>query len=93
MWRMRHVPNVKRCCVCFVKVPLGLTFGRCAACGRGMAPAYRDYLQGLSREERELEYNKTADHHPRPKWTYENEAGEAELIAETEKQNKETTCP
>jgi hypothetical protein len=86
MWRMRHVPKVKWCCVCYQRPRV--SFGRCPECERGMVSVYRDYLQGLSRAERDAEYDTTENHHPRPKWTYENEAGERELIAEAEKQDE-----
>ena len=33
----------------------------------------------MNKVEREAEYERTADH-PRPKWTYTNDAGEAALI-------------
>jgi hypothetical protein len=101
MFPTKSAHETPRCCVCFASVPLGLDFGRCAVCRRGMAASYKTKLQAMSRAERQQEYTTTAKH-DRPPWTWEGNEGaliaedeqrtreevaEAEPIAQSEKQN------
>jgi len=69
------------CCVCFVRSRYNL--GRCHSCLRGLSPELRKKLQAMTRAQRTAEFEKTMDH-PRPRWAYENEEGEAELAAQIE---------
>jgi hypothetical protein len=79
----------KRCCEpnCLVE---RYSLGRCLAHFRTMDPAEATRLRNLTRAEREAEFDSMRIHPPTPKWEYENPAGEAELTAMFDKQEKET---
>jgi hypothetical protein len=87
MFPTKSVHETPRCCVCFVKVRLGRTFGRCPSCMRGLSPIYRGQLEAMSFSERQAEYDRTANCHDRPKWTWEGD--EESLIAADERRVQE----
>jgi hypothetical protein len=61
----------KFCCVCFAHVPLGLNWGRCPVCEKGMSENLKDELRRLDRSARARVYAETANHAHPLSWTYE----------------------
>jgi hypothetical protein len=67
----------KRCCVYECEQPIW-QYGRCKLHFASLDPQMFEKLKGMNRAQRQVEFIKLSQP-DRPKWTYENPEGEAEL--------------
>jgi hypothetical protein len=80
---MRNAHERKTCCVCREKTVF--VYGRCPSCFKAIDPVLFDRLKRLTRAERRVEFERATSQPERPRRSYENPAGEAELMKKAER--------